>query len=527
MELFTIPRHREHAVSFASRFLTQFQSHVSSVLSCFDRVIFKGYLPFHNEAALNSWVDSGLHMRRTEFVKQLEQRSEELVVHAKACAQAAGRPYEYRQGQFDKAEFIQQIVQRDKVTSGLVAVLCVQEVCRTVKLAFGEQRPRLVFAKRPQRVLYYYCLDPDFGLIYIRLETWFPYTIQVYVNGHDWLARQMTQRGLGFVQEDNCFTQLDDPQQAQELADRFAQLHWIKQLSKWARQVNPHITKGGWLSGQEYYWITEQAEFASDLLFQSRQQLADLYPRLVDHAVVNFSAKDILTFLGRKLHGNFQGEVQTHCQKPRVPGVRVKHRMKGNWIKMYDKRGLILRVETVINSPREFKVRRTRIRNGKPTKVWCPMNKGVTNLASYQSVCRAANDRYLNALSVVADPTPAYRRVSHLTESKTHQGRRYAGFNPARSCEVKLFQAVLSGDHTVRGFRNADIRQQLYSESADAQAAARRRHANAVSRLLKRLHVRGLIAKIPRTRRWRTTALGESLLGAIVRLHYHGLPMAT
>lgn len=525
MELYTIPRHREHAVSFAKQFLTQFNSHVASVLSCFDRVIFKGYLPFHNETALNSWVDYELKVRRTEFMDKLEQRSEELVEHAKACAKAAGRPYEYRLGRFDKAEFMQQIIQRDDVTTGLVAVLCVQEVCRTVKLAFGAQRPRLVFAKRPQRVLYYYYLDPDFGLIYIRLETWFPYTIQVYVNGHDWLARQMTKRGIGFVQADNCFTQLDDPQQAQELADRFAQLNWVQQLSKWARRVNPHITRDGWLFGKEYYWVTEQAEFASDLLFKSRQQLADLYPRLVDHAVVNFSAKDILTFLGRKLHGNFLGEVQTNCQKQRVPGVRVKHRMKGNWIKMYDKLGLILRVETVINSPREFKVRRTRTRHGKPTKVWCPMNKGVTNLASYQSVCRAANDRYLNALSVVTDPTPAYRRVSHLTEPKTHHGRRYAGFNPARSCEVKLFQAVLSGDHTVRGFRNADIRRQLHSETNDP--AQQRRHANSVSRLLKRLHVRGLIAKIPRTRRWRTTTLGESLLGAIVRLHYHGLPLAT
>jgi len=243
-------------VQFAKRFLDKFSSLIVTVLSCFDRVIFKGYLPFHSEGELNSWVDYTLRIRRTDFVTQLEQRSEELVNHAKAFAAKASRPYEYRQGRFRKEQFIQDIIRRDNVTEGLVAVLCTQETCRSIKLAYADKRPRLIFAKRPQRVLYYYFLDRDFGLMYIRLETWFPYTIQVYVNGHDWLARQMLRRKIGFVQRDNAFTQLHDPQQAQQLADQFAQLNWVKQLSKWARLVNPHIDKGGWLHGKDYYWVT-------------------------------------------------------------------------------------------------------------------------------------------------------------------------------------------------------------------------------------------------------------------------------
>jgi len=510
-------------VQFAKRFLAQFSSLIVAILSCFDRVIFKGYLPFHSEGELNSWVDYTLRIRRTEFIKQLDQRSEQLVDHARAMARNAGRPYEYRPGRFRKEQFIQEIIRRDHVTEGLVAVLCTQETCRSIKLAYADKRPRLIFAKRPQRVLYYYFLDRDFGLMSIRLETWFPYTIQVYVNGHDWLAQQMRRRKLGFVQVDNAFTQLDHPQQAQQLADRFAQLNWVKQLSQWARMVNPQIGKGGWLRGKDYYRVTEQAEYASDVIFPDRSKLRELYPRLLDHAVVNFSASDILAFLGRKLTGNFLGEVLTDCKKKREPGARVKHRVKENWIKMYDKFGLVLRVETVINSPREFRVRRKRIRHGCPTMVWCPMNQGVTNLPSYQRVCRAANDRYLNALSVVNDPTPAYQQVADLTESKVSGGRRFAGFNPARRDDVRLFQAVLSGDHELRGFHNSDIRKSLLRDSRDP--SERRRQANRVSRMLKRLHVRGLIRKIPRTRRWRITERGQTLLGSIVRLHYHGLPL--
>lgn len=164
----------------------------TGVLSCFDRVIFKGYLPFHGDAELNSWVDHGLRVRRKDFLQHLESRSDELVKHAKDMADAAGRPYEYHQGYFQKDAYIQKLLTTDPVTEGLIAVRCTQEVCRTVKIVHGQERPRLTYAKRPQRVLYYYYQDAIFGLMYIRVESWFPYTIQVYVNGHDWLARQLT-----------------------------------------------------------------------------------------------------------------------------------------------------------------------------------------------------------------------------------------------------------------------------------------------------------------------------------------------
>jgi len=406
----------------------------------------------------------------------------------------------------------------------LVAVLCVQETCSAVKLRYGEGKPRLIFTRRPQRVLYYYWLDANFGLMYLRLQTYFPYTMQVYVNGHDWLARQMKHWGLGFVQHDNAFVDLDNPQRAQQLADRFAKLPWVKQLHGWARKINPLLTGRGWLRGLSYYWVTAQAEYSTDILFASSAKLRELYPRLLNHAAVNFSARDILTFLGRKLNGNFQGEVLNSLKKGRLPGARVKHWVKENWLKMYDKFGLILRVETVINQPREFRVRRRCERHGQSQLLWCPMNKGVANLPSYQRVARAANERYLEALSVVNDPAPAYQQMSHLTKSKKRKQRTYAGFNPARPDHAELFRAVLSGDHLLRGFHNAQIRQALWGQNLSADQ--RRRQARKVTRLLKRLHIRGLLAKIPHTRRWRVTGLGQQVLGALVQLHYHGLATA-
>ena len=308
----------------------------------------------------------------------------------------------------------------------------------------------------------------------------------------------MLEHKLGFTQQDNAFTALDDPQAAQKLADSFVDQNWRKILNRLVRQVNP-LMRQPWFGGLSYYWVVDQAEFSTDLIFTNREALGGLYPRLLDHAVVNFSAKDILTFLGRRFHPRFDGEVLTHCQKGRQPGARIKHRMKNNWLKMYDKFALVLRIETVINKPREFRVRRLRTRAGRREMVWCPMNKGVINLYRYCEVSLAANQRYLEALLVVEDPAPAYRQVEELTEPVVASGRSHAGFNPASGADVKLFSAVLDGNHLVRGFRNADIREALYRSTEDA--GERRRRSHAVGRMLKRLHVRGLIVKVPHSRR--------------------------
>jgi hypothetical protein len=221
--------------------------------------------------------------------------------------------------------------------------------------------------------------------------------------------------------------------------------------------VNP-LRNERWFRRLGYYGVVDQAAYATDLIFTSRAALAGLDPRLWDHAAVHFSAKDILSFLGRRFHPRFDGEVLTDCQKGRRPGARIKHRVKNNGLKMYDKFGWVLRIETVINDPREFRVRRWRTRHGRPALVWCPMNKGVENLDRYRELALAANRRYRDALAVVDDPAPAYRQVEDLTEPVVVSGRSHAGFNPASPADVRLFPAVLDGDHLLRGFRNAEIR---------------------------------------------------------------------
>lgn len=492
-------------------FVAKFASLISWVLSCFDRIIFKGHLPISRAASFEHFVDSTLRIRRTEFLKKVgPQWSEQLVEHSKAVAQKSQRPWEYRAGEVDKDAWAKNQLALAPVDEGLIGVLCVMEACRTFKLAPGKDRPGFVSRNVPQRVLYYYFLDKVLGLMHVRLQTWAPFTCQVSANGHDYVARQLKKKGSAFEQVDNAFVQLADPKLAQRSADRFAKLPWPKILERYARAVNPLLQAE--LQGLSHYWVIDQAEYATDVCFRSRHALAGLFGRLLEFALLTFSPKKIFQYLGRKWHARFDGEVQTRYQSVREPGVCIKHFMKRNWLKMYDKLGLLLRVETVINQPGEFKVLRDcQHRDGTTSLGWFAMCKGVGNMHHYQSHALACNRRYLEALAAVEDPTPGYDELRKLTERQRHQGRSYAGFNPARAEEARLFAAILAGAQIAQGFRNEDIRTALYSPTANA--SLRRRHSAAVGRLLKRLQVRGFVSKIPRSRRWRVTNQGRRVMG--------------
>ena len=480
-------------------------------LDCFDRVIFKGHLQIARVDMFQSWVDRKLKVRRKDYLGGEGQRSSaRLVGWAKTMCERAGRPYVFDRHVRGKDDWALARLRESPIQQGLIAVLATMEACPTYKMVPGQGRPRFVSAKIPQRVLYYYFLDRRFGLIHVRVQTGAPFTIQVYVNGHNYLTRQLKKLGLGFQLRENAFVQLANPQKAQQLADGFATLNWRGILDAYAKKVNPLQRQGDVLDADEYYWVVDQAEFATDVLFKSKSGLSGLYAKFLEYAWLTFKPKDVLGFLGRKPHGNFVGEVVTDVQTAREPGARIKHRMKGNWLKMYDKFGLVLRVETVINQPREFKIyREVARRDGSREMAWCPLAKGVANLKHFQSHAAACNTRYLQALSHVDDPTPDRRALANLAEPKRVQGRHSAGFNPARQSDLALFAAVLDGDHLARGFRNRDVRSALKLPETKAQAA---RSSAAVGRLLKRLHVRGLIKKIPRTRRWLVTDSGRQIL---------------
>lgn len=502
---------KENAVE---RFVAQHADRISGTISCFDRVLFKGYLPLGWPAAMEQFIArQGLRIK--DFKQFVLNQSQRLKAHARQMAEAARRPYVHLNGPTRKEDRVREILTQDGVPEGLVAILTAVEACQSFKVIYGKDRPHVVPARRKCLALYFYFLDRELGLLHVRLQTWFPFTIQVCLNGHDWLARKLDRHGVGYRKLDNAFLAIDDPGRAQRFADGFVKRHWPRILSAFARRVNPLMKD--LLRDLDYYWVIDQAEYATDVMFYDRAALAGLYPPLLKHAVECFSAEDVMTFLGRKLHPAFAGEMVTAYTR-RWPGARIRHRAGRNWIKMYDKHGCVLRIETVLNQPSGFQIRRRGRRRGKTVIDWFPLRKGVADFYRYAEIGRAANHRYLDALAVVQDPTPVHQRLFDLARPVRDHGRTYRGFNPAAEGDLLLFAAVLSGEHLLQGFRNRDLRAALFPPTDPRRDSAR------VSRLLKCLHLHHLIAKIPRSRRWRITRRGHTTLATVLTLHHQDYP---
>jgi hypothetical protein len=502
-------------------FLAQFADSIQCALGCFDRLLFKGYLPISYPASMERWLASrGILLK--DFKRFVTTQSDRLKLHAQRLAAKAGRPYQYLSRPLRKDDEARRLAQRDGLTEGLICVFAILEQAQSFQLRYGEGKPRLVSTQPRCLCLYFYYLDRDFGLLHVRLQTWFPFTVQIYVNGHSWLERQLTRRRLGFTACDNAFTSLADPVRAQKLADKLPGLNWPRLLAVFARRVNPLL--GDLLDGMTYYWVTDQAEYATDILFRDAATLARLYPQWLEHATLRFSAEDVMTFLGRKLTGQFAGELRSETKR-RWPGARVKHRLKANWIKMYNKFALVLRIETVINDPTEFRIRRPGIRHGQEVVDWFPMAKRVSNLRRYAAIGRAANARYLAALRAASDPARAYRQLEVLCRPVQRDGRRHRALNPLSRRDALVFQAVLRGEHHLRGFRAAALARALGWPPITDPAERPRRSAR-LNRSLRLLRAHELIAKIPHSRRWRVTAVGVTRMSALLHLQTQPLPVA-
>jgi len=245
-------------------------------------------------------------------------------------------------------------------------------------------------------------------------QAWFPFNIQICLNGREWLARQFHRQGhTDFQQDDNCFTHLGNPGLAQRLMDRQLRTRWQRLLDAVARTLNPLHGSIFKLWPHPYYWSAFQTEWATDLLFRDAPALARVYPALVRHGALHFQSPDIMRFLGRKLHGNFRGEVVSSCQR-RPEGVRIKHWVAGNSIKMYDKVAQVLRVETTIGNPGAFTVLRPRQRSPRRRLAWQPLRKGVADLHRRAAISQRANERYLDALAAVEDSTPLHQLLDQV-----------------------------------------------------------------------------------------------------------------
>jgi hypothetical protein len=509
-----IPRPtKENAVN---PFIARHEDLVTCVLSGFDRLVFRGtLLPLVRRRGMHVLL-SRAGVRLLDFKDFAYTTSQRVKEAALAEARRCQRPVENLQSsRTSKEDLARRLLAKHPLdTPGLVCAFTIVEPCMSFEY-HRSQDPEargLRLCPRKCNHIYQYWVHPKFGFLNARLETWFPFNVQICMNGREWLARDLMRRRSGFKQADNCFTQLANPDLAQRLMNEQLDTDWPEALTAIARRLNPLHDEIFATWPMDYYWSGYQTEWATDVVFREPKRLATIYPALVRHAMEHFKSEDVMRFLGRKCHGGFTGEITTSF-KDRPEGVRVKHWVRGNSIKMYDKAGSVLRLETTIARTSDFKVLRPP--PGKPDGrlAWQPLRKGVADLHRRARVSQRSNERYLEALAVVDATTPCSTLFDAVSRPVVDNGRRFRALRLWDPDDVALLEVVARGEFATAGFRNRDLRGHLYSRPQDP--AHQRWQSARVSRLLRLLRVHGIVRKVPKSHRYQLTERGRLLAAAL------------
>lgn len=498
-------------------FSRKFGSVVSNVLSGFDRLVFRGAIRCLSH--VNGVVGYLLHskVRFVDFGAFNEKQTKRLIDASLAVAQETGRPVRYlASSRVSKEEIARTIAREDGVKEGLICVLKSVEPCSSYDLHrdAAAKTARIVQRLRKGMFLYHYWMDPQFGLMSARIQTWLPYPIQICLNGREWLARQMDAAGLGYERHDNCFPWLADPARAQALAREQLACDWPAALDAIARRLNPaHAEMVG--EASHYYWSTYQSEWATDVTFSSPETLKTLFPQFLRGAIESFGSEHVMRYLRDKaVAGDFTGRVVSDLRR-RQDGARVKHTVGQNSLKMYDKAPGLFRVETTINDPRAFQSFRPKEGDPSGEKSWRQMRRGVADLHRRTEVSQGANDRYLDGLATLCTEERVGQLVRPACRRVKWKNRPVRALRPWSDDDHALLAAVARAEFAIAGFRNRDLRTVLHGAPATAQEA--KRLSARVTRQLHLLRAHHLIQKVGKTRRYQLTPKGRALTTALLQ----------
>ncbi len=480
---------------------------IQLVLSCFDRIVLTGTLAEFGHAKAATQELFRRKIRIFDFPKFANEIRESLRDHAERIATDAGVSIEFvRSHAVRKESIVEKVLAGRGRAPGLVHILSAMEACSSFQPWHDKTTGKNFLRPDSGKCLhyYFYFIDEELGLCYLRVPTWAPFRLQFYCNGHAWLAQQLTQRGIGFKQVDNLFLAIDDPKRAQRLVHSFSVKRLHRRLTRIIQAYAP-VLLGHFKLG--YHWSVMQLEFATDIVFQAPETLAPLYDDIVRTAVHGVKADQVATFLGRKLDPRYQGEVGNHFHT-RIQGTRIKHHMGPVAVKMYDKFGQALRIETVANDVSFFKHhRRVDHRDGTWEMKLAPVRKSIYSLPALADLMGAANRRYLDFISTLSDGRLGLKQLDRVTAPTREGERTYRGFNLLSAVDVALLRVLNRGEFTISGFQSKDLRRHL-SDYDPPQ----------MSRLLKRLRAHGLVKKVGRTYKYYLTQLGRRLASTVLRL---------
>lgn len=482
--------------------LERYGERIAGVLTCYDRLVVTGTLPVVcYSAGMTSFLNTN-HIRIFDYPRFAEPLRDRLRENAEALAAAAEVKIQFiAKAHIRKEAVVAEVIKARGDHPGLVHIISAMEGCTSYRAWHDKATHQTFLRPTSGKCLhyYFYFIDVELGLIYLRVPTWCPFRLQFYCNGHSWLARQLTAVGVGYAMADNAFIRVDDWERAQQLADQLSPDVLRRILDRYAKTCCPVFE----VFRQTYHWSLMQVECATDLVFRSPAVMKPLYQALSREAIVSVKADQVMHFLGKKMTAQVTQAVESRLST-RIEGTCIKHRLGRNTIKMYDKFDRVLRIETTTNDVSFFKHhRKVEHRDRDATRELAAVKKSIYSLIDLRDLLLGCNRRYLEFLSALDDFSGGTRCLNKLTAPKEIDGHRVKGFNFFDKTEHNLLCSLQRAEFNIRGVRRADLKPFLPQLSAAT-----------ITRYLKRLREFGLIKKVVGTYRYYLTRLGRRAIAA-------------
>lgn len=496
-----------------------YKNKIMGAISGLDRIRFRGTLRWlANQSGLSTFM-SHRHILFKDFAGWVESLT---VMIRQSCAIAANQlgieTIYLRRSSIDKEKMAREIAQSKGIEEGSICMFSAVEPCIAPMVKGNKKKKKLelVMAQRKCIFIYHYFNDPVFGFGHVRIQSWVPFNVFICLNGRHWLEKQLLKNNIGYIKDGNCFPYIEDIDKAQYMLDSQLRSDWTKLLNRLTLKSCPALADVIRPLRPEYYWSADETEWATDIMFNSVESLDELYPLFLHHAMRISDSPSVIKYFGRRhLAGSFPNEIISDYRQ-RYEGIRVKHWRNHNSVKMYNKSGSILRIETTINNTRDFKVFRHPDDNRNRPASWQKMRKGVSDLHRRCQVSQQCNERYSDALSVAQVNEKLKEVASSACNKVRKKGKMYRGLNPWNNEDYRLLMFLSKGENAINGFRNKHLRQWLYPQSEKVDNIQLNKYSGRTTRRIKLLRIHGLIRKVPRANRYVLTDKGQKFSYALM-----------
>jgi hypothetical protein len=459
---------------------------------CFDRLLLNGLIqPFQQpERVLGFfWAYRQIYPVSRDVLRDIADQYRNWVKNRSLKWQAP--ILEAPEGRRD--EFVDSYFRRAQ-SDEVVAIIKAREPAR-ILIAIGdkkENRWHLELKQRWVEQYNFYVNDARWGRMFVRVCPYFPFSARVCLNQHSWLANRMREQGIRFRQCGNAFLSCSDPDALQELADSLTANDLLACAQKWLTCFTPFFTQRERQQAScRHRLFFAQTEYCDNLIFRKRVALDRLGERLLD-ANRSIGRPDKITVIfGRKVSKRYRGKLQSVIEDMELPNPVLRSHYGHGFLKQYVRDHLLLRTEPATNNVNDYGV-----------------NKSVENLPKLRTTLQGMVDRYLDIQQDILE-TFVDRGLLHQLSQPTllPNGKRIPGLKIDHPRQLALMQALVRFSHIAAGdtFTSAELHPQVAKALALAFSDYR---LGSLRYDLSKLRAKGLVEKVPHSRRYRLLVHG-------------------